>query len=513
MADAKTAADAAQETALADAKTAADAAQETALADAKTAADAAQETALADAKTAADAAQETALADAKTAADAKLMAANSGLMAALQELDLDPASDTMSVEDQIAANTATLKDALALVEEELVEAMRVKAAEGASDMAKAVLTAIGTNTDLTLTGQPDAPTVTLKASSAGVVTATQLGYTMSSTPPDGITGWRGATLENDGDTTVIYSNIADSVAKKIGNIYGASSGPGEPEHFDLVPEQGAVGTDTEHDIPWSVVKRTDDKSITTDATDGADAKTTFTGTVSGLPGTFTCTVGMCTVPSGDTLEGTGWTFVPNDPNGTIDVADTAYVTFGWWLNATGIGDGYEFDAFASATGMEEARAVDGGELDGSATYKGGAAGKWAILSTTDDSASGGHFTAAATLTANFDVDSTPGTADNDENNVSIGGTITDFMTGDVSRPSWKVTLTAPDATASVPVDGITGKTSWTTGGAVDGIGDWSAVFYGGDQDDQPAAATGEFDAAIGAGEIARISGAFGATKQ
>ena len=36
------------------------------------------------------------------------------------------------------------------------------------------------------------------------------------------------------------------------------------------------GGDTEHGyIPWSEVKRTDDKSITTD---GADAKTTFAGT-------------------------------------------------------------------------------------------------------------------------------------------------------------------------------------------------------------------------------------------
>ena len=42
-------------------------------------------------------------------------------------------------------------------------------------------------------------------------------------------------------------------------------------------------------------------------------------------------------------------------------------------------------------------------VEGSATYKGGAAGKYAMQSTTDDSASGGHFTAAATLTANFDA--------------------------------------------------------------------------------------------------------------
>ena len=42
-------------------------------------------------------------------------------------------------------------------------------------------------------------------------------------------------------------------------------------------------------------------------------------------------------------------------------------------------------------------------VEGSATYKGGAAGKYAILSTTDESASGGHFTANATLRANFDA--------------------------------------------------------------------------------------------------------------
>ena len=102
-----------------------------ALADAKTAADAAQVTALADAKTAADAAQVSALADAKTAADAKLMAANSGLMAALQELDLEPASDTMSVEDQIAANTATLKSALARVRIEAKDVLTANAAAAA----------------------------------------------------------------------------------------------------------------------------------------------------------------------------------------------------------------------------------------------------------------------------------------------------------------------------------------------------------------------------------------------
>ena len=176
---------------------------------------------------------------------------------------------------------------------------------------------------------------------------------------------------------------------------------------------------------------------------------------------------------------TGWEFAPTDSGAMINVKDTAYLTFGWWLNAMGTEGAYEFDAFARANDMT-AHAVMA-ELDGSATYRGGAAGKYAMQSTTDDSASGGHFTAAATLTANFDADFTPDPDEennvNDELGVSIGGTITDFMTGDVSRPNWKVTLTAP--TASENVEKITGaETVWKTGGAVDGMGTWSANFYG-----------------------------------
>ena len=80
------------------------------------------------------------------------------------------------------------------------------AAEEASDMAKAVIAAIKVN----LEAIPDAPMVTLAASSAGVLTAKQEGYTMSAAPEE-IAGWRGRTLEKDGDTTVIYTNIVDEV--------------------------------------------------------------------------------------------------------------------------------------------------------------------------------------------------------------------------------------------------------------------------------------------------------------
>ena len=108
---------------------------------------------------------------------------------------------------------------------------------------------------------------------------------------------------------------------------------------------------------------------------------------------------------------------------------------------------------------------------------------------------------------------TPVASPNDTSAISIGGKITNFMTGAVSRPNWSVTLMAPDAVTSV--GGITNAvTEWDTGGVLKGVGTWDANFYGVETDtNHPMAATGEFDAAIPSnGEVGRISGAFAATK-
>ena len=484
LADAKTAADAAQAMALADAKTAADAAQAMALADAKTAADAAQAMALADAETAADAAQAMALADAKTAADAALKMVQDDL-------------------DEFKRKNAAI--------------ITANEAKEASDMAKAVLAAIGANTTNDLGGavdQPDAPMVSLAASSAGMLTAKLLGYTMSAAPEE-ISGWRGRTLKKDGDTTVIYTNIEDEVPTAFRLLYTrASAGPTAPDIYTVTDGDGSADEPT---INWAVVERLDTSKTETGA--GDTQVTTFEGSVRGVDGTFSCT-GPCMAPTpnddGDIVDfaETGWTFAPENSGALIKVKDENYVSFGWWLDAMGTQGAYKFDAFASATGMGEAvpsRAA--AEVDGSATYRGAAAGKYAILSTTDDSASGGHFTAAATLTADFDAN-TAAVDDPNDNGVRIGGTITDFMTGETSRPNWKVTLKALE-TVPESVGPITGaETEWATGGAVPGEGTWSANFYGAEEGTmQPTAATGEFNAAIGGGDIGRISGAFAATKQ
>ena len=83
-------------------------------------------------------------------------------------------------------------------------------------------------------------------------------------------------------------------------------------------------------------------------------------------------------------------------------------------------------------------------VTGSATYTGGAAGKWAIASTTEDTTDGGHFTATATLGVDFDANTLPTMADAEANKNGRErqrNSINNFMTGDVSRPDWTVTLT------------------------------------------------------------------------
>ncbi len=59
-----------------------------------------------------------------------------------------------------------------------------------------------------------------------------------------------------------------------------------------------------------------------------------------------------------------------------------------------------------------------------------------------------------------------------------------------------------------------GNATWSTGGALDGTGTWTAELHGdpGDNHDHPAAITGEFAATIGDG-VARVRGAYATMKE
>ena len=392
----------------------------------------------------------------------------------------------------------------------------------------------------------DAPTVS--ASTEGVLSAKATGYEDAGEAPDvgGLpSGWRGRLLTKDDNMLVVYSDIGDAVGTPLGALYDSSISDGVRSY------NVSRGDDTSS-IMWGHVTRPD--GVLSTETSGTPAVTTtsFRGSVRGAAGTFVCTAADCNAPTrnsdgtvtADANVGTVWSFQPDDPSALASVADTSYVSVGWSLIANTDGT-YEYDAFATSTGMEHTDETDGTtnvvgtNLTGSASYTGGAAGKYSLLDEIEDTAHGGHWTATAELTANFDAD-----ADGDATNnldgdgdrtadslsgVSVTGTIAGFMVDGASQPEWKVTLGAADIGAvgtagtqtpanTAPAentngDAVSGAATWSRGGAASGTGEWNYTFYGpvGDATAgwrQPAGITGGFDAMVG--NRAYIEGAFAA---
>ena len=162
-------------------------------------------------------------------------------------------------------------------------------------------------------------------------------------------------------------------------------------------------------------------------------------------------------------------------------------------------------------------------LQGTATYQGGAAGKYAISSSTGGMNDAGHFIARATLQANFGNETALGT---------ITGTIDQFIGADGESRDWSVKLNesalsdvgaiagvpaADDPTSLHATNTGSQSTVWTIGGTASAAsGAWS-----GDLKDTAATATdvsGVPKIAIGTfhsvySNTGRMVGAFGASKQ
>ena len=265
----------------------------------------------------------------------------------------------------------------------------------------------------------------------GMLTVKIKDYTMADDAPAMIgDDWRGATAENKARrrTVTVYSDRGTDGGLPLFDVYVPNPREaGKPRSYPIVnTAQATPNVDT--DIEWGVVRRPDG-----DTTGGADpGGAMFMGSVRGVSGTFTCPT-ACTAPSrhsDGTVTATAvgvWTFVPEDPNVAIEEADKIYLTFGWWLtkDAGGTPTGYglvTMDMGMDPTDPDATIASTPGTLVGTATYKGGAAGKYAIPSTTDDTYTGGHFTAMATIEADFDA----GAA---KESIALSGMIDNFTAG------------------------------------------------------------------------------------
>ncbi len=199
-----------------------------------------------------------------------------------------------------------------------------------------------------------------------------------------------------------------------------------------------------------------------------------------------------------------WTFKPTNPEARVmSTPDNSYASYGWWLHMAADGD-LTASAFVARRGDAEA-AAGITVLQGTATYVGGAAGKYALSSTTGGTNDAGHFTARATLEADF--------GDN-----MITGTIDNFIGADGQSRNWSVELEESTIGDTGPIssDGTAGgagnETVWTIGEtAADESGSWTGSLQENGDDGVPAIATGtfytEYDTA------GKMVGAFGANKQ
>ena len=151
--------------------------------------------------------------------------------------------------------------------------------------------------------------------------------------------------------------------------------------------------------------------------------------------------------------------------------DTEFLYFGIWAfdptNPTKTDpNAYDFDFVFGGDAPDDL--ANFGGLKGTATFAGGAVGRYALAKVGGRAAKIGTFTATATFSAVF--------GDTD----TISGRITDFKEGGSSLGSdWHVFL---GASASAPVGLVaTGVTSAVTAGSIDGdtaAGAWAASLHG-----------------------------------
>ena len=255
---------------------------------------------------------------------------------------------------------------------------------------------------------------------------------------------------------------------------------------------------------------------------------TYAGNYDGASGTFTCAgdpASTCTARNTETgIDVAGsWTFKPGRlTNGVTVTEDEEYLYFGIWYSEPDIASGthgFEYIAGGDDTGISP---TNFGALEGTATYTGGAIGKYVTRNQVSDNAKIGTFTATATFKADFDDDNT------------LDGRITNFRDSEGPLTGWSVKLGGSDATQPAVLDegGVDAGAGATTAASIGGVpatGNWAATLHGSnnvetglptpvDRDEYPAAdvagVTGWFDAfshSTSETSGAAIAGAFAAS--
>jgi len=264
-------------------------------------------------------------------------------------------------------------------------------------------------------------------------------------------------------------------------------------------------------VSFTSVDRTTGTEVFKRETDGP-TRIVIPGSYDGVSGTYYCTPAsgnQCSATvaaSGFTLSTDMWAFDPANPENKVKGSQGAlYASYGWWLYTPADDeDSYDASAFA----IDEGGTISGiDSLEGKATYNGGAAGKYALSSDTGGTNDAGHFTARATLQANF--------SENDDADEAVTGTIDQFVGADGKSRNWKVELKASAISDVGAMGAATAGTIWTIGStAADAGGEWTGQFTQKDATTgsvvhAPKVATGTFLSTFN--NDGRMVGAFGVT--
>ena len=249
------------------------------------------------------------------------------------------------------------------------------------------------------------------------------------------------------------------------------------------------------------------------------------GTYNGAQGTYRCNgSAQCTVTSDSEGEissmSAGWVFTP-DPGATSPTQDEEFLHYGFWLMRTTDREGaVNYDEVQTFAGSSVARSGSLATVTGRATYAGGATGvyvrtRFKPTDATIDTATSGHFSADANLTAHFGQFDKEGCTRAQCGAIapyllnSVTGTIDNFQLSGGEQNAWSVALEGE----TTPTTGLVSGT--TDPGETGSAGEFSAAFHGptADSDNNPIhphTLVGEFNANFGNGVVA---GAFGARKQ
>ena len=292
------------------------------------------------------------------------------------------------------------------------------------------------------------------------------------------------------DTVYLYTNIQAPSSKAFWKVHGESvtgiTGT------DAMAKPSSFGTDRS-------LYRSSDGTTAEDRDNGSRS-----GTYDGYSGTFKCSTACNIAADADgalTFTGT-WTFTASltaKRSSRRAEQDTEFLYFGIWAyEPTAAADTPDFKWAASGAGAITAD-PNFAALRGSATFTGGAIGKYALTKVAGRAAKIGTFTATANFSATFDgADST------------ISGRITDFKEGGSSLGSgWHVFLGSNASTAAtLAAEGASGTLE--AHGAIDGDtaeGIWAATLHGSDNADM-SAADGYTAAKYPRADVAGVAGWF-----